>query len=261
LKKQVLVLNYHQIDAGFKDSKPAIQKLFAVTRTSFENQVNLLLKHKIPVISIYDIINNKVADDFSVAITCDDGNASDFGIVYPLLKKHGMTATFFYLAGEPGSINREQAREMIRSGFHIGSHGLTHRDLSKLSPEEQQVELESSKNIIENEIGRPVDFFSFPYGIYSGKIMEQAKKEGYKAVLTTDSQLNFPAGRPFVIHRWSVKRTTSLRQFEKILTRRSVRNQLVFKAKIRKFAFRVLGRNLSDRLNLFLYSSGKIQAK
>jgi peptidoglycan/xylan/chitin deacetylase (PgdA/CDA1 family) len=261
LKKQVLVINYHEIDSGFSAEKPAIEKLFSVTLPSFESQVNLLSKHKIPVISLYDLINNEAIADFSVAITCDDGNASDFGIVYPLLKRQRMTATFFYLAGKPGSVKREQARDMISNGFYIGSHGLTHRDLSKLSPDEQQVEMESSKKIIENKIGHPVDFFSFPYGIYSGRLIEKAKEAGYKAVFTTDSKLNYPAERPYLIHRWSVKRTTTVQQFEKILTDRSARKRFVFGAKIRKFVFRVLGRHISDRLNLLIHSPGKIQAK
>ena len=110
MKKQVLVINYHQIDAGLSSGLSAIDKIFSVRKSSFEDQAKLLFDHKIPVVSLYDLVNDHVTADFSVAITCDDGNASDAKIIYPVLKEFGFTATFCWLAKTLDVLSREKAQ-------------------------------------------------------------------------------------------------------------------------------------------------------
>jgi peptidoglycan/xylan/chitin deacetylase (PgdA/CDA1 family) len=46
----------------------------------------------------------------------------------------------------------------------IGAHTLTHPVLSKLSSEKQRVEIRSSKEMLENMIGRRIQSFAYPYG-------------------------------------------------------------------------------------------------
>ena len=254
MKKQVLVINYHRVDTGLTPGLPAIDKIFAVRRTDFERHIQTLVDHNIPVVSCADMVDGNIPASFSVAITVDDGNDSDFGIVYPLLKANGMTATFFLLAGKEGFLDRQQLREIIDNGFSVGSHGITHRELTKLNPQELKHDLEFSKKILEDITEQPVDFFSFPYGINNKKTIRQAKNAGYKAVFTTDARLNYPDEKLFVIHRWSVKRSTSPGEFEAILTNKKALQKLILKSKIRKMAFMFLGRLLADRLNIFIHS-------
>jgi len=254
LKKQVLVINYHQIDAGLTSVIPAIDKVFAVRKSDFEEQVKVLVRHKIPVVSLDDLVNDRITSGFAVALTCDDGNLSDYEIIYPLLKANGMTATFFWLTGKPGFISREKAHEMISDGFSIGSHGISHSDLTKLNTSDLDKELMFSKMTLEKEIQKHVDYFSFPFGAYNNRTIEQSKKAGYKAVLTTNPKLNFPSNKTFIIHRWSVKRSTSLKYFEAILTNKIALKKFILVSKFRKFALKVLGRTVSDRLNLLIHS-------
>ena len=233
---------------------PAIDKVFAVRKSDFEEQVNVLVEQKIPVVSLADLVNDRITEDFAVVITCDDGNLSDYEIIYPVLKANGMTATFFWLTGKRDLINHSQAQEMIMNGFTIASHGITHLDLTKLDLEEQVNELEASKRTLEERLQIPVEYFSFPFGIYNNIAIEQSKKAGYKAVFTTDAKLNYPGERPFVIHRWSVKRSTSLKHFEAILTNKIALKKFILVSKFRKFAIKVLGRPVSDRLNILIHS-------
>ena len=257
MKKQVLVINYHRVDAGLLSGIPAIDQIFSVKKSSFEDQVMALVKNKVPVVSCADLVNGKITEMFSVAITVDDGNASDFEIVYPVLKENGMTATFFLLSGKQEFLKKHELRKLIEDGFSIGSHGITHRELNRLGPAELQHELEYSKKILEQETACSVDFFAFPFGSYNKKIIRMAEIAGYKAVFTTDAVLNPPESRPFVIHRWSVKKTTSLKQFERIVTDRNFLKRFIFFSKTRKFVRSVIGRRLSDRLNLLFCSINK----
>ena len=49
-------------------------------------------------------------------------------------------------------------------GFEIGSHGVSHSVMSRLSCDEQFAELDQSKKFLENLIQKPVTSFCYPYG-------------------------------------------------------------------------------------------------
>ena len=62
-----------------------------------------------------------------VALSFDDGNASDIEIGLPALKDRGLQATFFVLAArldQPGSLSRDAVRELHTAGMTMGSHGM-----------------------------------------------------------------------------------------------------------------------------------------
>ena len=58
----------------------------------------------------------------------------------------------------------EEIRYISSLGFEIGSHGVSHSVMSRLSDDEQFKELDQSKNFLENLIQKPVTAFCYPYG-------------------------------------------------------------------------------------------------
>ena len=64
----------------------------------------------------------------------------------------------------PLFLSWDQARAMQAAGMSFGSHTHTHRILSKLPFAEQREELRLSREILERELGRPVDTFAYPVG-------------------------------------------------------------------------------------------------
>ena len=85
------------------------------------------------------------------------------------------------------------------------------------------------------------------------KTLEQAKNAGYIAGLTTDVKLNYPVGKPFLIHRWSVKRSISLKKFEAVVTNKKALKKLIIESKIKKFVLHVFGRQVSDKINVLIH--------
>jgi peptidoglycan/xylan/chitin deacetylase (PgdA/CDA1 family) len=88
----------------------------------------------------------------------------------------------------------DQIREMAnyrdekgRRQFFFGSHSLTHRPLGSLSKEVIFNELWKSKQIIEQEIGYPVETLALPFGNGAGDtmIIETAREVGYRAIRTS----------------------------------------------------------------------------
>lgn len=253
MEKKVLVINYHRVVSENDAPAPGTDAVFSVSSRAFKAQINCLLENKVSIVLLNDIVNNTVASEFSVAITIDDGNDSDHKIIYPLLREKEIPAAFFWL-GNALPVSAMQAHEMMTHGFLIGSHGIEHLSLPQLTPGEQQYELEDSKKTITQKINAPVDYFAFPFGMYDQKTIALARQAGYKAACTTDVKLNFPAERPFLIHRWSVKQSTTLKEFENMVTGKPALRQKIITSKLKKSVMQVIGKTAADRLNYIFHT-------
>lgn len=123
------------------------------------------------------------------AITFDDSNISDLAIAVPELAKRGMTACFFVLTGRmgsPGSLDRSHIREMAAAGMGIGSHGIDHRDLSRLGGRDLRAELAASRAVLEDVVQAKVETFSIPFGRYNAGVLAAIRRAGYGAAYTSD---------------------------------------------------------------------------
>jgi peptidoglycan/xylan/chitin deacetylase (PgdA/CDA1 family) len=213
---RIIVLNYHRLshyDTG-------VHGRFAVDLGTFCWQLNAIKERDIPVVSLDALIRGTFAGRFGIILTFDDGNSSDFQIAYPELTERNMTATFFPVVsniGKGACVTWQQLSEMAKGDFAIGSHGLSHSSLLKLSAREREHELRGSKTIIEQAIGRRVVHFAAPYGLYSSAIIELARDVGYIALMTTTLRVNIVDRRPFIIHRWNMTPRTSPKAFRRIL--------------------------------------------
>lgn len=77
----------------------------------------------------------------------------------------------------------DQLREMHRHGMEIGSHGVDHRMLAKLSPARMQAEVHGSKSTLERELGAPVAVLSYPVGgpdAFDSQTIEAVRAAGYR---------------------------------------------------------------------------------
>ena len=95
--------------------------------------------------------------------------------------------------GSPGSrVNRylteEHLLKMIEAGMDIGSHTISHQNLTSIDAEAQDHEIEDSKKILEKRTGKQVKAFSIPYGKkanYNGTILKKIKNADYQSAVTT----------------------------------------------------------------------------
>lgn len=143
-----------------------------------------------------------------VIITFDDGYEDNLTNALPLLEKHNAVATLFLVADRKACLDwpaqrkaaraqsdlskekrlsDEQVRNLIESGrFEIGSHTITHPDLTTLEHTEKIHQLQESKRQLEDKFGVPVNTFCYPFGLYSPRDPEQVENAGYSLAFTTE---------------------------------------------------------------------------
>lgn len=109
----------------------------------------------------------------AVVITFDDGYRDFYTDGFEVMKQCGFSATIFLatdrIQDTPARIEGadyltwKDVRELQAEGVCFGSHTITHPDLRSLGPDQIEYELGRSKEIIEQNLGAPVELFSYPF--------------------------------------------------------------------------------------------------
>ena len=79
-----------------------------------------------------------------------------------------------------------QVKEMMKDGISIGSHTVTHPDLTVCPYEKLKEEIETSKKLIEEMIGQSVSLFAYPSGQFNNLTKQIARESGYKSACSTE---------------------------------------------------------------------------
>jgi peptidoglycan/xylan/chitin deacetylase (PgdA/CDA1 family) len=170
--------------------------------------------HTIHLSDLMGFLNYKNAiPSKSVVITLDDGYRSIYEFAYPLLKRYGYTATLFiytdFIEASGNALSWNQLRKLKAAGFEIGSHSISHADLTKKLPHENDPtywsriskELINSKEIIDRELNQDTQIFAYPYGNYNQQILGLFSEAGYKLGLTIRNGGNSFFANPLTLKR------------------------------------------------------------
>jgi peptidoglycan/xylan/chitin deacetylase (PgdA/CDA1 family) len=82
----------------------------------------------------------------------------------------------------------DQLQCMAQNGMYIGNHSYTHNWMDKLSPSQQEKEIELSLNFL-RKIGAPIEnwVMCYPFGAYDNSLIEILKKSKCKLGITSTS--------------------------------------------------------------------------
>lgn len=134
-----------------------------------------------------------------VGLTFDDGYADFVTHALPLLLRHGCGATVFVLPGRLGGDNAwdpsgprkpllsaEGIRQAAAEGVEIGSHGLTHLDLTRADDALLRAEVRDSRALLHDLTGAHVHGFCYPYGKVDRRVVDAVREAGYSYACATD---------------------------------------------------------------------------
>jgi len=178
-KKNCPILLYHSLNP----------KKEGVSEDLFEKHIQYLSTNH-EIITLKEALqrfNSNSLNGDELVITFDDGYEDTATKALPILKKYKATATVFITTGlinnyymQQKMINENQIKKMSKNGIEIGSHTLTHPNLTAISKKRLKEELKQSKIELEKIIGKEVSSFSYPTGFYNQMVINLVKKTGYK---------------------------------------------------------------------------------
>ncbi len=148
-------------------------------------------------------------------LTFDDGHASHFDLVVPLLLRYRFTGTFFIpvdRVGQPGCMTWDQLRKLVFLGMEIGARGVSRESLAARSKPELVEELACSKRRLEERLGVPVRALAAPGVDWSVAVAEAARESGYDAVWISTSGTNGSETHALGLRRLAVRQPFSVHQ-------------------------------------------------
>ena len=233
--RPVPVLMYHHVNPHKGD-------MVTITPEVFEGQMKYLREAGYKTLKIEELVSyirgESALNQKAVAVTFDDGWLDNYIYAFPILKKYGINAAIFIITDsiERASLRNEEnspssvpdhkeskmliekkedyrvalnwrlIREMGDSGLvEFYSHTKSHRKCNDLSENELLEEIEKSKKIIEEKMGRPCPYLCWPYGKYNDAALNIAANTGYKAIFTTGHGVVETGSDPLAIKRIVVK--------------------------------------------------------
>ena len=133
-----------------------------------------------------------------VTTSWDDGGALDVKLAQHL-REHGVSGTFYWtVASEQFPMaGASEAREILALGMEIGSHTMTHPDVTAIDADALQWELEESKEQLEDLTGREVSSFCYPFGYFNDRAASAIASAGYRLARTTVGFRNDLGPDPF----------------------------------------------------------------
>ena len=121
-------------------------------------------------------------DKKQVAISFDAAWGADkTEKIIEICNEFNVKATFF-LVGFWVEKYPEMVKKIYGNGFEIGTHSNTHPDMTKLSHEDQKLELSTCMNLIKKITNQDVKIFRPPYGAYNDSLITAAQELGLTTV-------------------------------------------------------------------------------
>jgi len=147
-------------------------------------------------------------------LSFDDGYRSIYDYAIPILNAAGLKSTQYIIThtfADPKYMTKQQVQELYRGGHEIGAHSQTHPNLTSLSFEKAEQEIEGSKKELE-ALGIPVSTFAYPVGKYNQQIIQLVKGAGFIAARTTHAGYDTSETNPYELVRYQVQWNTTFPQ-------------------------------------------------
>lgn len=228
------ILMFHQV-GPHRPGSPLNR--WRVTQRDFDWQLDTLQRLGYRGVTLRDLVDSPEQESpppaaRRVVFTFDDGYRGVQKPALPALLSHGFAATVFVVADKTGGVNdwdgetpgeplltADEIRGLTGAGIEIGSHGATHRALTRLDDADLTREVAGSRETLERLTGATVTSFCYPYGDFDDRVVEAVRAAGYRAATVIRGGISKDLSDPFRLKRVAVRGTNTRLDFVLALTR------------------------------------------
>jgi peptidoglycan/xylan/chitin deacetylase (PgdA/CDA1 family) len=233
-QQPIPILVYHRFG-------PAVADRMTVTTAVFESQLRYLRDNGYTVVTLKRLLatwrdEGERLPERAVVITADDGHASVYTYMFPLLQRYGMPVTLFVypsvISNAPYAMTWAQLEELVRSGsVDIQSHTYWHpnfrQEQRRLSPEAYRqfvrTQLLRSRQTLDGHLGARVELLAWPFGIYDPELVGYAREAGYVAAVTLEGRHARAVDPPYALPRYLITDSDRGATFARLLETSSPR--------------------------------------
>lgn len=228
---RLLVLTWHAVDER--------ASVISTPPGRFAAQMDQLAAHGLRGVGLAEAFDHREREGAfprdAVALTFDDGYRSLLEAALPAMARHGHRGTVFLASGLVGLSAREagarnadldrdmlgwdEAGELLRCGWEIGSHSVSHPDLTQLDGAACERELGNSRAEIERRLGCAVTSLAYPYGRVDDRVRAAAARH-YRLACTTRLAHHRATGDPLRIDRVDTYYLQETGRFDRLLAGR-----------------------------------------
>jgi peptidoglycan/xylan/chitin deacetylase (PgdA/CDA1 family) len=210
----VPILLYHHIGFSSKEDN-----IYYVSPEAFDQQMNLLYQWGYKTISV-ELLSRAIQGGAElplrpILLTFDDGSETTYTNALPIMRRYGFTGVSYIVYNYIGithHMSADQIRALHAAGWEIGSHGLSHTELTT-RPDRQQDEIVQSRRQLEALLGIPVQSFAYPFGAYDDDSLHYVHFAGYIAALGLGRESTQGQKNLFYLYRHAVRGDEDLGTF------------------------------------------------
>ena len=154
-----------------------------------------------------------------ILLTFDDGSETIYTEALPVMQTYGFTGTAYIVYNYIGAtryMDKAQIRALYEAGWEIGSHSVSHHDLTK-RPASQEEEIVKSRQRLESYLGVPIRSFAYPFGAYDSNALKLVNLAGYIAAMGLGDKSAQGKENIFYLYRQSVTAETPMDAFIQLL--------------------------------------------
>jgi peptidoglycan/xylan/chitin deacetylase (PgdA/CDA1 family) len=156
-----------------------------------------------------------------VSLTFDDGSEAFRGRALPMLDAKGFKTTQYIPTQgltaplDPFMMTPDEVKGLAAAGHEIGSHSVTHPDLTTLSDTMLAAELQDSRTLLEAIVGAgKVRSIAYPFGVYDARVIAAAQAAGYRSARSVEEGYNSPGDlEPYNLRGQNMTSTTTMPTF------------------------------------------------
>lgn len=222
---EIKILTYHRVREGFPQDR------LSVSTTEFSRQMSFIANTGVPVYTISEALKKQDANELphgAFVITFDDGYPDMVTDAKVILAEYDFSGTLYIPAGlvdsggiikrysdEDGSrlLSWEECKSLIADGWEIGSHSMTHADLSDPLNVDIAAETADSKKLLEERLAIGINSFAYPSGKICREAVDFAGEAGYVSAVTVWPGSNMPDNNKYVLKRTEISADDNMVDF------------------------------------------------
>ncbi len=200
----VPILVYH--DLGTPPPAENYPGLF-VSDSDFESEMAWLHQQGYQAVTLDEMMNDffhgGTLPAKPIVITFDNGYIPQATFAPSVMSRYGWPGVLNEIT--VGHLDNARLQKLVKLGWEVDSHSLTHPDLTQIGPTALQQQVVDSRRFLQRVLHVPVNSFCYPSSRYDAAVVAAVKAAGYTNAVTENPGFATSATDPLLLPRFEIE--------------------------------------------------------